>query len=70
MTASSLSFAANDGDYEVEMYDDIKKRRGSRGRWWQRIAAFSFLLSASLAAIAVMCLAVAGNVNGDRGGGD
>jgi hypothetical protein len=69
MTASSSSFAADDGDYEVETYDDIKKRRGPRGRWWRWIAAFSFLLSASLAAIAVMCVAVAGNANGDRGGG-
>jgi hypothetical protein len=41
-------------DYEVETYDDIKKRRGPRGRWWRRIAAFSLLLSASLAVIAVM----------------
>ncbi len=30
---------------------------------------FSLLLSASLVAIAVMCVAVAGNANGDRGGG-
>jgi hypothetical protein len=69
MTASSSSFAADDGDYEVETYDDIKKRRGPRGRWWRWIAAFSLLLSASLVAIAVMCVAVAGNANGDRGGG-
>ncbi len=70
MTASLLSFATNDGDYEVKTYDDIKKRRGPRGRWWRRIMAFSLLLLVSLAAIAVMCNAVAGNANGDRGGGD
>ncbi len=69
MTVSSSLFAANDGDYEVETYNDIKKRRGPRGRWWRWIAAFSFLLSASLAAIAVMCATVAVNANGDRGGG-
>ena len=28
MTVSSLLFAANDRDYEVETYNDIKKRRG------------------------------------------
>ncbi len=54
MTASSSLFAANNGDYEVKMYNDIKKRRGPWGRWWQQIAAFSLLLSALLAAIAVM----------------
>jgi hypothetical protein len=69
MTASSLSFATNNGDYRVKTYNDIKKRRGPRGRWWQRIAAFSLLLSALLAAMAVMCVAVAGNMNGDRRGG-
>ncbi len=68
MTASLSSFAAADGDYEVEMYDDIKKRRGPLGRWWWRIAAFSLLLSALLAAITVMCVAVGGNMNGDCGG--
>jgi hypothetical protein len=70
MAASSLSFAADNGDYEIETYDDIKKKRGPRGRWWRRIAAFSLLLSASLAAITVMCVAVAGNTNGNHGGGD
>jgi hypothetical protein len=69
MTVSSLSFAANDGDYEVEMYNAIKKRRGPRGRWWRRIAVFSLLLLALLAAIAVMCVAVVGNGNGNHGGG-
>jgi hypothetical protein len=28
MTVSSLLFAANNRDYEVEMHNDIKKRRG------------------------------------------
>ncbi len=58
-----------DGTGSVRAHDDIKKRRGPRGRWWRWIAAFSLLLLASLVAIAVMCVAVAGNANGDRGGG-
>jgi hypothetical protein len=62
-------FAANNGDYEVKTYDDIKKRRRPRGRWQRRIVAFSLLLSASLAAIAVMCVVVAGDVNGNCRGG-
>ncbi len=69
MTGSSSLFAANNGDYKVETYDNIKKRRGLRGRWWRQIAAFSLLLLVSLAAIAVMCVAVAGNANGNCGGG-
>jgi hypothetical protein len=69
MTASSLSFAANDGDYEVEMYNNIKKRRGPRGRWWRWIAAFSLLLLVLLGAITVMCVVVVGNANGNRRGG-
>jgi hypothetical protein len=68
MTASSSLFATNNGDYKVETYNDIKKRRGSQGGWWQQIVAFSLLLLASLAVIAVMCVAVAGNAKGDRGG--
>jgi hypothetical protein len=69
MTASSLSFTAKNEDYEVKTYNDIKKRRGPQGRWWRQIAEFSLLLSAALVAIAVMCVAVAGNANSNRGGG-
>ncbi len=60
----------SDGTGSGRAHNDIKKRRGPRGRWWWRIAAFSLLLSALLAAIAVMCVVVAANANGDCGGGD
>ncbi len=58
-----------DGTGSGRAQEDIKKRRGPRGRWWRWIAVFSLLLLASLVAIAAMCVAVAGNANGDRGGG-
>ncbi len=54
MTASLSSFTANDGEYKVKMYNNIKKRRGPQGRWWRRIVAFTLLLLALLAAIVVM----------------
>ncbi len=59
----------SDGTRSGRAHGDIKKRRGPQGRWWRRIAAFSLLLLALLAAIMVMCIAVAGNPTGDRGGG-
>ncbi len=58
-----------DGTGSGRAHDNIKKRRGPRERWWRWITAFSLLLSALLAAIAVMFIAVAGNANGDRGEG-
>jgi hypothetical protein len=56
----------SDGTGSGRAHNDIKKRRGAQGRWWWQIAVFSLLLLALLVAFAVMCVAVAGNANGNR----
>jgi hypothetical protein len=59
-----------DGTGSGSAHGDIKKRRGLRGRWWRRIAAFSLLLLTLLAVIAVMCVPGGGERERQSGGGD